>query len=125
MVPQDQAIWTANQMFNVCQQLATMLGTVNNLDNSYTQSSMSATFSAMPTCATNPDGSLGADDATPVSGNVIDTRKVTTLDIAMSSYEIGVMVNLLQALVTLLNGQAVATQQYAPSVLAKTQGGPP
>jgi len=124
MVPQDQAVSNVNQMFGVCQQLTTILRTVNRLINSYTQSDMSATFNALPTCATNADGSLGAPDAAPVSGNVIDTRIVSFLAISMSSYEIGVMVNLLQAYVALLDGQAVTTQQYAPSVLARTEAEP-
>ena len=123
VVPQDQAILTANQMFAVCQDLVSTLKTVQALDNNYTQMDMSAIFGAMPTCTTNADGSLGAEDAAPVSGNVIDTRKVATLQVAISSYEIGVMVNLLQALVALLNGQTVATQVYALSVLAKTTTG--
>jgi hypothetical protein len=107
-------------MFVVCQQLVTMLETVNTLDNNYTQYDAAAMFAAMPTCATNTDGSLGTADSAPVSGNVIDVTKVSRLNIAMSAYEIGVMVNLLQELVHLLDGVAVATQQYAPSVLAKT-----
>lgn len=120
MVPQDQAISNANQIFATVQVLANTLATVNKLINNYTQSNMAAVFEALPTCATNPDGSLGTDDPAPVSGNVIDTRKVSNLNVAISAYEIGVSMNLLEAYVNLLEGLAVATQQYAPSVLAKT-----
>jgi|SRR5215831_3253166 len=118
---QDQAVSTYNAYFTAIQQVTALVGALDELDNSYTQLDMGTTAAALPTCPLNADGSLGVADAAPVSGNVIDTRIVSALHIAISSYDLGVMVNLAQALSALWKGQVVSQQQYAPHVVAKTK----
>jgi len=119
MTPHDQSVSCANQMFAAVRQLAIVLAQVKDLTNSYQQLNMGSIFAAMPTCVLNQDGSLGAADATPVAGNPINTSIVSQLQVALSSYDVGVMVNFLQAYADLLDGATVPQQQYAPSVLAK------
>jgi hypothetical protein len=116
---QDQAVATANDIFGALQQLTQLLGTVTRVNGAYNQLNMAAVFDAMPTVAQNPDGTLGAPDAAPVVGHPIDISKVTLLKFAVSGYDIGVMLTLLQQLSALLQGNTVAQQTAAPVSLAK------
>lgn len=119
-VPQDQLITLANGMIDAVQTLRVGLQNATDLSNQYINLNAGAGLQGLPTCAVNADGSLGTVDPSPVSGNVIDTRAVTRLKVAISSYDLGVVHSLLQAYANLLDGAAVATQTYAPAMLAKT-----
>ena len=124
-VPQDQIVANANQVFSILRELTNTLATVNELVNTYGELNGANVLGAMATCPLNADGSLGPTDPTPstADGHVIDTSIVTTLSIALSAYDIGVMINLLQELQNLLNGVAVTTLAAAPNMLAKASSG--
>lgn len=119
-VPQDQLITLANGMIDAMQTFRVGLQTANDLLNQYENLDAGNGFKGLPTCEVSADGSLGTVDASPVVGNVIDTRILMHLKVAISSYDLGVIHDLLQAYTDLLDGQAVATQAYAPAMLAKT-----
>jgi len=123
-VKQDQTVATANMITSMLQQIKPMLATIDAINTSYTNLQMADVLNAMPTAAQNPDGSLGAPDtAGPVSGNPIDTTKVSRLSIAISAYDYGVMLTLLQQMAALFKGDVVAQQQSAPVSLAKATSG--
>jgi len=122
-VLQDQAIVTANTIISTLQQIKPILGTISAVNISYNNLNMASILSAMPTATQNADGSLTSDTAGPVSGNPIDTGKISRLSIALSAYDIGVMLTLLQQMAALFNGATVAQQTSAPVSLAKATGG--
>jgi len=119
MDTQTQAIVVGNNIFGAVRQLKELLQTINDLNNTYVQMNLANVFGAMPTAALQADGSLGTADTAPVSGNPIDNRKMTSLELALPAYDIGVMMTLLQQAAALLNGSTVAQQSAAPSMLAK------
>lgn len=119
-VPQDQLITLANGMIDLIQNWRDDLKVANDLISQYANLDAGAGFAGLPTCSINADGSLGAEDPAPVAANLINTNIVATLNVAISSYALGVIYALLQEYVNLLGGQAVATQEYAPAMLAKT-----
>ena len=125
MVPQDQLIGNVNSIYATLRQFHDLLSTVNELVNTFTQLNGAAVLQALPTALMNPDGTLGTPDpaGAPVTGHPIDTRVVSTLSIANSSYDIGVMFNLAQAYQALMGCAAVTQQNYAPSALAKASTG--
>ena len=123
MVPQDQLIGNVNSIYATLRQFHDLLSTVNELVNTFTQLNGSAVLEALPTALMTPDGSLGAPDPTPLRGHPIDTRVVSILSIANSSYDIEIMFDLAQAYQALMGGAVVPQQNYAPSALAKASTG--
>lgn len=119
-VPQDQLVTLANGMIDAVQTFRKGLQIANDLLNQYDNLDAGNGLKGLPTCEISADGSLGTVDTAPVVGNVIDIRIVTRLYVAISSYDLGVIRDLLSAYTDLLDGQTVATQQYAPAMLAKT-----
>ena len=118
-VPQDQIVANTNQVCLLLRQFTDALATASALVNTYTQLNGANVLGALPTAATNADGSLGAADPSPTTGNLIDTRIVSSLSISISAYDAGVMTTLLQEFQNLLNGVAVETVSAAPALLAK------
>ena len=117
---QAQAISIANQISTFMASLATVQQTAAAISSHYVSNGVGATLAAMPTCAQNADGSLGAADATPNEANPIDTR-TTGLDgfsRATLAFNYGAALNLIQAVSALLTGQAVTTQASAVDLLA-------
>lgn len=119
-IPQTQLVALANQMCSLMQNWRGDLQKALDLINQYAAHNAGAGFAAMPTCAVNADGSLGPADPAPVSANVIDNRVVSTMEVAISSYNLGVVYDILQAYRDLFEGNAVGTQTYAPAMLAAT-----
>lgn len=119
-VPQDQLVQLANDMCQLMQRARVELQTATDLLNQYTNLDAGAGFAALPTCPTNPDGSLGLTDTTPVVDHVIDNRVIGRLSVAITSYDLGVVHDIIAEYVHLLQGVAVATQQYAPAMMART-----
>jgi len=118
----DQTVATANAIVSLLQQIKPILGTIEAINISYNNLNMASVLSAMPTATQNADGSLTPDSSGPVTGNPIDTGKVSRLAIALSAYDYGVMLSLLQAMAALFNGATVTQQQAAPVSLAKATG---
>lgn len=119
-VPQDQLVTLGNGITSAMQNFRQALQTANDLLNQYDNLDAGTGFQGLSTCEVSADGSLGSADAAPVPANVIDTRIVSHLSVSISSYNLGVCKDILQAFVDLMNGVAVATQTYAPAMLAKT-----
>lgn len=120
--PQTQRIVLANRMCALIQNWRNDYQQAADLLTQYDNLQAGSGFAALPTCATNADGSLGDADTTPVPANVIDNRKVSTLEVAISSYNLGVSRDLIGAFKDLFDGVAVTTQAYAPAMLAATSG---
>lgn len=122
--PQSQLVTLANQMCASLQSFRSALQTVIDLRNQYTNLEAGTGFAALPTCAVNADGSLGAADSTPDTVtqplHVIDNRVVSALDVAIASYNLGVVNDILGAFQALFEGNPVTTQNYAPAMLAAT-----
>jgi len=115
---QYQASITASNIIATVAGFADTRKTIGQLNSTYTQLDLASVLGAMPTATQNADGSL-TPDSTPQTGHPIDTNKITRLTIALSAYDIGVMLSLLQQVAALLDGNTVAQQTTAPNSLAK------
>ena len=120
---QSQAVAIANNLIGIAQSLYGLQTSIQQATGQFTQLTLATPLGAMATTAVNTDGSLGTADATPVSGHVIDTRVITSLNRAVSATTIESLVTLLQAVNTLLSGSTVSQQGQAPQVLAQLSGG--
>jgi hypothetical protein len=116
---QDQSVANANAIFGILREIVPMLGTITGINNSYNNLNMASVLSAMPTATQNADGSTTPDTGSPATGHPIDITKISKLEIAVSAYDIGVMMTLLQQMSALFNGATVAQQTTAPTSLAK------
>jgi hypothetical protein len=126
--PSSQAIYVANSLINIGQQLSSLEVTINNLSSQYTLLTLGTALAAMATCVVNADGTLGAADGTPTSGatHVIDTRVAAQagLSRAISAADLASLNTLLQAVAQVLSGGAPPAQQgQSPQLLAKLVGG--
>lgn len=119
----SQTIQLANHGMALMQSLAGRLQDAQAFVTQFVALNATAQLDAMPTCATNTDGTLGTADATPTSGHVIDTRVVTDLNRAIAAYDLGVIENRIADVISLTQGNAVAAQNTWPAELAKAVGG--
>lgn len=119
----SQTIQLANHGMALMQSLAGRLQDAQAFVTQFVALNATAQLEAMPTCATNTDGTLGTADATPTSGHVIDTRVVTDLNRAIAAYDLGVIENRIADVISLTQGNAVAAQNTWPAELAKAVGG--
>ena len=120
---QTQAVQVANNLIGIAQTLYQLQDQINLNAAQFMQLTLGSVFTAMATCASNADGSLGAADAAPAAGHVIDTRVVTGLSRAVSANDLATLNTLLQSVATLLSGAAVTQQGESPQLLNKLIGG--
>lgn len=120
---QSQVIQLANQINGLAGQLQNISSQVAVLNTQWNALNGQSVLNAMGTVAQNTDGSPGAADASPTSGHPISATLYPSLSRATSAYNYGATLTLLQQLLNLLTGQAVATQATAPTLLAEMSGG--
>ncbi|MGH7115257.1 MAG: hypothetical protein ACREE9_12260 [Stellaceae bacterium] len=119
--PNSQAIAAANTISSLCAQLSTLKSEIDAAVAEWVAINAAATLGAMQTVPTEADGTLSATpDSSPSTaiGHVINTGTYASLNRATSAYAYGVAENLLAAVSSMLDGNAVAANANAPDVLA-------
>jgi len=128
---QSQAEDLANQLNGVAAQFVALQQQLTVLNTRWTAINAQSVLDAMPTVTQNADGSQGTadvDNSTPpvpihVSGHPINAVSYPGFQRATSSYNYGAMLTIAQQFLNLVNGEAVATQASAPTILAEMTGG--
>lgn len=118
---QSQAIAVANQLIAIGQNIYNAQQQSNQSNGVYTQLTLSTVLAALPTCAVNADGTLGAADGTPNPAHVIDTRVIAGLNRAISANDLASLSTFSGAVIALASGNTVTQQGQAPQLLAKLQ----
>ncbi len=120
---QTQAIANANQVIALAQQLVGLYNSINQLNNSWNDDLSLTTLQNMATCAQNPDGTLGAADASPVSSHPINTNTYTTLSRPISANSLASILTQLNNINSFINGNALSATPGVRSVLDSVVGG--
>ena len=107
---QSQAISLANELIGLAGQLQSVNFTSSNLSQRYGNQGTQGVLNALPTCALNADGTLGAADVTPVAGNPIDTRVVTGLNRACTAQHLIAVKNIMNEFIAFMSNAAVVTK---------------
>jgi hypothetical protein len=120
---QSQAIANANQIMNLAAQLLNIYSQTQAVNANWQDDNSLAVMNAMGTAKQNTDGTIGAGDTTPVSGNPLDPTKYPTLSHAASVSQITSALTQLNNIVNYINGQALAATPGVRTVLNTVSGG--
>lgn len=120
---QMQAIANANQIMNLAAQLLNIYSQTQAVNANWQDDNSLAVMNAMGTAKQNTDGTIGASDTTPVSGNPLDPAKYPTLSHAASVSQITSALTQLNNVVNYINGQALAATPGVRTVLNAVSGG--
>jgi len=117
--PQSQAISGAEVLINAAESLMVVYNLMAALDNQWNDIGMATTLAAMQTASLNADGSLSTTvDTTPNTAHPI-----VALPRALSSTQLAQIKTIADAVVSLLNGNAVSAQGGARAILNAAVGG--
>jgi hypothetical protein len=117
-----QAAALANEIIAMCQSVQAIAQRVQPLMDQWGAVDTYAKLQAFPTCATNPDGSIGAADPAPVGTNVFDPRSPPSdlVSMAISSGDVaGLATFLVNGVKAAAAGEAVTADPNVPVLLAK------
>lgn len=120
--PQTQALNVANTLVSIAQQLISVYGQMDVLDAAWTDNAIATVLGTLGTIALNPDGSLGAQDSTPNPNHSLNPNLYPTLTRALSSTQLTQIKSICDAVVSLLNGNAVTAQGGARAILNQAVG---
>ena len=120
---QMQAIANANQVMGLAGQLLSLYNQVLTVNANWQDDNSLAVMNAMGTAKLNTDGTIGASDTAPVSGNPLDPTKYPTLSHAASVSQITSALTQLNNIVNYINGQALAATPGVRTVLNTVSGG--
>ena len=120
---QMQAIQNANQVMGLAGQLLSLYNQILTVNANWQDDNSLAVMNAMGTAKQNTDGTIGASDTTPVSGNPLDPTKYPTLSHAASVSQITSALTQLNNIVNYINGQALAATPGVRTVLNAVSGG--
>jgi hypothetical protein len=121
--PQTQAIQNANTVMSLAAQLLGLYAAINAANANWQDDNSLIVMNAMGTAKLNSDGTIGAADTTPVSGNPLDPVKYPTLSHAVSVSSITSALTQLNNVVNYINGQALAATPGVRTVLNAVSGG--
>lgn len=107
---QSQAVALANELIGLAGMLQSVNFTASGLSQRYGNQGTQAVLNALPTCALAADGSLGAADTAPVSGNPIDTRVVIGLNRACTAQQLIAVKNTMNEFIAFMSNAAVTTK---------------
>lgn len=115
---QSQAVAVANEYLALAEKLQRLYLELVSLNQRYNNLNVDAIWTAIPTVALNPDGSIGAADGSSKPGNVMDTSKLgSLLSRAVSHNDLVNLVTHAQALQKFFDGSgAVATVDRRPVI---------
>lgn len=118
--PQQQTLNTINNLIAASQLIMSVYNTQSALDQYWTDNSVATTMAALGTVALNADGTTGAADGTPNEAHPLDPSKYTNLSRTLSPNQITQIKTILDAVVSLINGNAVSAQTGARAILNAT-----
>ena len=117
-----QASNLANEIIALAQSAQTIADRISAIMDQWNSLSIYTKLEAFPTCATLANGMLGAADASPVDGNVMDPREEpsSAVSMAIAAADVaGLATFLVQSIRGACLGDAVAANPEAPALLAK------
>ena len=116
--PNTQALSVVNMLTNNAQAIMGVVNNMDLIDQLWVDQTTATYVSKMSTVTINADGTLGPQDQTPVS-----TNPIVTLAHPLSSLQINQIKSILDAIVSLVNGNAVSAQGGARAILNAAVGG--
>ena len=113
-ITQAEALTAINHLIAGIKNLSSLNDEFTPVVLDWVNNGVGSILSALPTTALNADGTLGS----PNAGHPIDSRLVPgILAPDMTPFQIGVAFNIMQGILALCAGQAVATEALAPAIL--------
>jgi len=116
----SQAIRIANNIVSISQQMMVLYQQIVALDAAWTDTGAATVLAAMATTAVNADGSPGAADGAPNTAHPISS---VALSQALSSTQFTQAKTILDAIKSLIEGNAVTAQGGARAILNVTING--
>lgn len=116
----SQAIRIANNIVSISQQMMVLYQQIVALDAAWTDTGAATILAAMATTAVNADGSTGAADGAPNTAHPISN---VALSQALSSTQFTQAKTILDAIRSLIEGNAVTAQGGARAILNVTING--
>jgi hypothetical protein len=120
IITQAEAVQLINRLTGAAETVIGLKDTLGPLIEEWTNGQAGAVLNSLPTVALNADGTFGAPDGSQVPGDPIDPTKVLGLSRATNPptpFNVGVLFNILQQFMNLVNGSAVTTEATAAPIL--------
>jgi hypothetical protein len=122
--PNTQVISVANTIITNAQSLIQIYNSQNQIDLQWTDDSVATYLAAFNTAALNADGTQSStQDGTPNSAHPIQASAYPPLSRPLTATQITQMKTIIDAVVSLLNGNAVSAQTGARAILDAAVGG--
>jgi hypothetical protein len=116
-IPQQQAINTLNNLIGTAQLMIQVYNSQSALDQYWTDNGIANIVAALGTVALNTDGTTGAADATPVETHPLNPATYNELIRTLTPNQLIQIKTILDAVVSLINGNAVSAQGGARAIL--------
>lgn len=117
-ITQQEAINTINNLVTAAQELVTFYNNQSALDLYWNDNGIANMIAAMQTIPLNTDGTLGSTpDSTPNAAHPLNINAYPGLTRTLSPTQITQIKTILDAVVSLLNGNAVTAQGGARAIL--------
>lgn len=123
--PQSATIQLANLLESEAQAIIGLYNSHKIVQAQWTDQGIANQLNALATAALNVDGSFGTADGTPNVAHPIDTRVAvnSALGKSLSANQLTQIKTLMDAIVSLVDGNAVSAQTGAHSILNQAVGG--
>lgn len=115
--PQQQALNTINNLISAAQTIIAVYNNQSALDQYWTDNNIANTLAALGTVALNADGTMGTADGTPVETHPLNPATYPSLGRTLTPTQINQIKTILDAVVSLVNGNAVSAQGGARAIL--------
>jgi hypothetical protein len=123
--PQSATIQVANLLISEANQIISLYNSHVALKAQWTEQGIANLLNALATAALNTDGSFGTADGSPNVAHPIDTRVAANaaLTKSLSSNQLTSIKSLMDAIVSLIDANAVSAQTGAHGILNQAIGG--
>lgn len=116
-VPQQQALNTINNLISAAQTIIAVYNNQAALDQYWTDNGVANIMAAMGTVALNADGTVGAADGAPNETHPLSPTTYPSLTRTLTPTQVTQIKSILDAVVSLINGNAVSAQTGARAIL--------
>ncbi len=121
--PQSQAIYVANSLIGVAQQIMSIYDQIGLLGEQWTDQNVANILATFSTVDITVDGGVGAVDPEPVNIHMIDPNLYPTLSRPLSSMQITQIKSALDDIKAYIDGTDVAQNPGARAILNVATGG--
>jgi len=122
--PQSQAIYVANTLLSMAEQLMVMHDALRELQMQWTDDNVANTLAQLHTVSVNLDGSLATvNDTNIITTNPINPTVYPTLTRPVSTLQLTQVKTVLDGIVAYVDGLPVTTQPGAHAILNAVIGG--